>query len=102
MAQQYNDKPDIQQAHDRVFKEGRSAPCDATFPPGFSEDQFNLMVDELRAIVGGENVHTGDTLLHFSDPFAQRTDHVPSAAVWYVLCFFFLCVVIFVRVYSCH
>lgn len=84
MAQQY-DSPAIQQAHDRVFKEGRSAPRDPKFPPGFSECRFNSMMEELKAIVGNQNVHTGESLLHFSDPFSRQMDNLPSAAVWCVV-----------------
>jgi hypothetical protein len=83
MSQQY-ENPAIQKAHDRVFKEGRTAHPGPIYPPGFTKDGFDDMIEELRSIIGGENVHTGETLLHFSDPFSRRVNNLPSAAVWWV------------------
>lgn len=82
MPHQY-DNPAVQQAHDRVFKEARSVPS-PVLPPGFSPSQFDNLVHELADIVGVKNVHTGEALLHFSDPFSPQRDHdkYPSAAVW--------------------
>lgn len=88
MTHQY-DNPAVQQAHDRVFKEARSAPSPVLLR-GFSPSQLDNLVRELRNIVGVENVHTGETLLHFSDPFSPQRDHdkYPSAAVWWVTLYF--------------
>ncbi|WZH42046.1 glycolate oxidase [Fusarium acuminatum] len=80
MSQQY-ENPAIQKAHDRVFKEGRTAHPGPIYPPGFTKDGFDDMIEELKSIIGGENVHTGETLLHFSDPFSRRVNNLPSAAV---------------------
>lgn len=82
MVQQYDDH-DVQQAHDRVFEQGRSVP-EQRFPPGMAETQFREMIQTLKAMVGEDHVHTGESLLHFSDPFSPHTRNFPSAAVWCV------------------
>lgn len=82
MVQQYEDD-DVQQAHDRVFEQGRSAP-EQRLPPGMAETQFSEMIQTLKVIVGDDQVHTGESLLHFSDPFSPHTENFPSAAVWCV------------------
>lgn len=82
MVQQYNDN-DVQQAHDRVFEQGRSAP-EPHLPPGMAKTQFSEMIRAFKAIVGDDQVHTGESLLHFSDPFSPHADNFPSAAVWCV------------------
>lgn len=82
MVQQY-DVHDVQQAHDRVFEQGRSVP-EQRFPPGMAETQFSDVTQNLKAIVGDDQVHTGESLLHFSDPFSPHTENFPSAAVWCV------------------
>jgi pyruvate-formate lyase-activating enzyme len=84
MVRQY-ENPAIQQAHERVFKAGRSVPNSTLLPPGFSESQFQDLVEQLKAIVGVENVHTGGALLHFTDPFSPQAGNLPSAAAWYVM-----------------
>ena len=80
MVQQY-EAHDVQQAHDRVFEQGRSVP-EQRFPPGMGENQFSDVIQNLNAIVGDDHVHTGESLLHFSDPFSPHTENFPSAAVW--------------------
>lgn len=82
MVQQYEDN-DVQQAHDRVFDQGRSVP-EQCFPPGMAEVQFSEVIQTLKAIVGNDHVHTGESLLHFSDPFSPHTENFPSAAIWCV------------------
>jgi hypothetical protein len=83
MLHQY-ENPTVQQAHDRVFKQGRSMPKEPVLPPSFSEHQFHDLIKELEVIVGSDNVHTGEALIHFSDPFSPNNSNLPSAAVWYV------------------
>lgn len=80
MVQQYNDE-EVQQAHDRVYEQGRAAPV-PPLPPGFAEVEFEKIILALKEIVGDTWVHTGDSLLHFSDPFTLDTEKYPSAAVW--------------------
>lgn len=82
MVQLYEDN-DVQQAHDRVFEQGRSVP-EQCFPPGMVETQFSEMIQTLKAVVGDDQVYTGESLLHFSDPFSPHTENFPSAAVWCV------------------
>lgn len=82
MVQLYEDD-DVQQAHDRVFEQGRSVP-EQCFPPGMAETQFSEMIQTLKAIVGDDQVYTGESLLHFSDPFSPHTENFPSAAIWCV------------------
>lgn len=83
MVQQY-EVHDVQQAHDRVFEQGRSAPKQR-FPPGMAETEFSDVTQNLKAIVGDDQVHTGESLLHFSDPFSPHTDNFPSTAIWCVI-----------------
>ena len=80
MVKQYEDS-DVQQAHDQVYEQDRAV-LGVCFPPGMTEVQFGIMVHSLKSIVGNDHVHTGQSLLHFSDPFCEHTRHLPSAAVW--------------------
>lgn len=82
MVQQYEDHK-VQQAHDSVFKESRSVP-EQCYPPGMEETQFSEAVQTLKTIVGDEQVYTGESLVHFSDPFSSHSKNFPSAAVWCV------------------
>ena len=82
MAQQYEDHV-VQQAHDRVFGQSRSLP-QYCFPPGMTEGQFSDVVQNLKTVVGDNQVFTEDSLLHFSDPFSPNPSNFPSAAAWYV------------------
>ncbi|KAI1279486.1 hypothetical protein F5Y07DRAFT_387600 [Xylaria sp. FL0933] len=79
MVRQYNED-EVQQAHDRVYEEGRVAP-EQCLPLGTSAAEFANILDEFRAVVGGDQVHTGKSLLHFSDPFTLDTNNFPSAAI---------------------
>ncbi|KAK0724921.1 4-cresol dehydrogenase [Lasiosphaeris hirsuta] len=79
MGQQYKDD-DVQQAHDHVFRDGRTAP-EQRLPPGMSDGQFQALTLAFQGVVGKDNVHTGEALLDFSDPFTLGTDNFPSAAV---------------------
>lgn len=80
MVQQYKDD-EVQQAHDRVYEQGRTAPK-PPLPPGITEAEFIKIIQALKEIVGDTWVHTEDSLLHFSDPFTLDTERYPSAAVW--------------------
>lgn len=82
MVQQYEDD-DVQHAHDRVFEQGRSVP-EQRLPPGMTEARFSEMIQTLKDIVGDDQVHTGESLLHFSDPFSPHTENFPSASIWCV------------------
>lgn len=82
MVKQYADS-DVQQAHDQVFAEHRS-PFKECLPPSMSKAHFHDMIQALRVVVGEDQVHTGESLLHFSDPFSAHTENFPSAAVWFV------------------
>ena len=82
MVRQYEDHI-VQQAHDRVFEQSRSVP-QYCFPPGMTEGQFRRVIQNLKTIVGDDQVFTEDSLLHFSDPFSPSPKNFPSAAAWYV------------------
>ncbi|PHH65820.1 hypothetical protein CDD81_1189 [Ophiocordyceps australis] len=71
---------DVQEAHDRVFKPGRTPPKQQ-LPPGKTAEQLKEILQALAAIVGDDNVGTGEALLHFSDPFTLEESSFPSAAV---------------------
>jgi len=82
MARFYEDAT-LQRVQDHVFTALRSSPPDV-LPPGLSKAQFKDVCDKFVSIIGADNFHTGQDLLHFSDPyFVNEQIHLPSAAVWY-------------------
>lgn len=46
-----------------------------TLPPGFSHDSFARALDELRGLIGGENVHANDGPLNDGDYYTPAMSH---------------------------
>ncbi|PHH63565.1 hypothetical protein CDD82_1885 [Ophiocordyceps australis] len=80
MSSHHYQAKDVQEAHDRVFKPGRTPPKQQ-LPPGKTAEQLQEILQALAAIVGHDNVGSGEALLHFSDPFTVEESSFPSAAV---------------------
>ncbi|KAH7376911.1 hypothetical protein B0T11DRAFT_347199 [Plectosphaerella cucumerina] len=59
--------PELQSHHDHAY--GTRMPGTRTLPTGHDEASFQGALDKFRAIVGDENVVTGEGLADFRDPY---------------------------------
>lgn len=74
--------PELQSHHDNAFQSRK--PGTRTFPPGHDERSFQRVLEEFRAIVGGENVVADDRgLASFRDPYPLFEEGFEaSAGIW--------------------
>lgn len=73
---------DLQSHHDNAFASRN--PGTRALPPGHDEASFQRAVNELRAIVGDENVITDEGLVNFRDPYPLFEEGFEaSAGLWY-------------------
>jgi hypothetical protein len=68
---------------DKLIANGQSAnptlvntnPRALTLPPGFSSDSFARAIDDLRRLIGSENVHLNDGPLNDGDYYTPAISH---------------------------
>jgi len=82
----FYDDPEVQAAHQELFTRSTQHPIPTVFPPGASQTDFLKALAEWQKALGWENVHTGEALRNYVDPFELWEDttdrRVPSAAIW--------------------
>lgn len=75
--------PELQSHHDHAF--GNRKPGTRALPPGHDEASLQVVLDKFRAVVGDENVVTGEGLVNFRDPYPLFEDeYEASAGLWLV------------------
>lgn len=80
MVQWYSD-PAVQAHHDHAF--GTRKPGTRALPPGHDENSLGRVLAQFRAIVGEENVITGQGLVNFRDPYPLFEEGFEaSAGIW--------------------
>lgn len=78
--------PGYQKAHQEVFQGSLTRPLKEVLPPGVSQAEFKLAVEEFLGALGPDGVLTGDAMSDYIDPYELYEDNdvdrkVPSAAV---------------------
>jgi FAD/FMN-containing dehydrogenase len=76
---------EYQSTHYNLFKDSVTAPLKSTLPPGVTRYAFDAAALQYMAIVGHEQVVSGDDLVEYIDPYELGAEEgirkMPSAAV---------------------
>lgn len=80
------ENPEYQEAHREVFQGSLTRPVKPVLPPGVSQADFKLAVEEFVRALGSDGVIIGDAISDYVDPYELYEDNelerkVASAAV---------------------
>ncbi|KAI1076178.1 putative vanilly-alcohol oxidase [Whalleya microplaca] len=77
--------PQYQTAHEDLFSNPLTATIETVLPPGISQEEFALALEQIAAVLGRDSVFVGEDLKEYVDPYeipeADQQRHVPSAAL---------------------